>query len=209
MLTVSVCHFRYLQVILRSLINRSSCHEFRGFRFWIHFVYSSRQVSHRCLKPFDGLSPSASSYYDFNKYTKYTQGCLVVTENTSQLSFGGDKMNQYHRGLAYEPRGIHAAFLGNHLLFFPLDLQKVFPPLNTWNDVSFLFFPPDNSLRFQSPREQELSTLVLLPWRPPRRPLRWHQIAPAPLPALSPASLSSRALMVWRRTPEAFLEMKW
>lgn len=39
------------------------------------------------------------------------------------------------------PRGMYAAFLGNHLLFFHLDMHKVFPPLNTGNHVPFFFFP--------------------------------------------------------------------
>lgn len=161
-----------------------------------------------CLKPFDGLCPSACLYYGFNKDVEYMEGCLVVTENTSVPNCPlGEIMNQYHIGLWAQRNTWSLSW--KPPLFLPLDLQKVFPPLHTGSDTFLLFFLADNSLRFQSPREQELSTLVLLPWRPPRRPPRWHQIAPAPLPALSPASLSSRALMVWRRTAEAFLETKW
>lgn len=60
-----------------------------------------------------------------------------------------------------------------------------------------------NSLRFQSPQEQVLCILVLLLWQLPHRHLRWHLTALAPRPAQSPASQSSRALMVWRQTAEA------
>lgn len=92
---------------------------------------------------------------------------------------------------------------------FDLTLQKGFPPPNRGNHVPILLFLLDNSLKFQSPRERGLSILVLLPWQLPHHHLRWHRIAQAPPPALSPASPSFRALMGWRRTAEALLEMKW
>lgn len=94
----------------------------------------------------------------------------------------------------------------------PFRMREGWIPMPDGRTYVYRYFPlfyfifciyTGSSLRFQSPQEQVLCILVLLLWQLPHHHLRWHLTALAPPPVQSPASRSSRALMVWRQTAEA------